>query len=338
MKQPLRRVVPAAVWIVPVGLAAVLWLDAAASFAAARAPAQGENGMVVTSQADATEAGLAMLEAGGNAVDAAVAAAFAVGVTQPFSAGIGGGGFLLIRLPDGRVVAVDARETAPTAATRTMYVEPGVPERASVWGPLAVATPGWVAGLALALEEHGTLPLATVLAPAIRLAGEGFPIGPYHARMIEAMRVRLTKERFPETVRIQFPPDGEKAVPGWRLVQKDLANTLRRIAAEGPKGFYEGPVADGIVDVMKAQWRIGHPRRLAGLHTRHARTRPRALPRCRRVLVPAAVVGGRDPDRDPEHPRWVRPGRARPGHARAGMHLVSRGHEAGLRRPRGLPG
>jgi gamma-glutamyltranspeptidase/glutathione hydrolase len=206
--------------------------------------------MVVTSQVDATRAGVAMLEAGGNAVDAAVAAAFAVGVTQPFSAGLGGGGFLLIRLADGRVVALDARETAPAAATRDMYVEPGMDEQASVLGPLAVATPGWVAGLAQAIDEFGTLPLSKVLEPAIRLAEEGFAIGPYHARMIERMREHLTPERFPETVRIQFPPAGEPARAGWRLVQKDLGATLREVAAKGRKGFYRGRVAQAIAQAM----------------------------------------------------------------------------------------
>lgn len=219
--------------------------------AAARAPSHNENGMVVTSQVDATEAGVEMLAAGGNAVDAAVAAAFAVGVTQPFSAGIGGGGFLMIRIPDGRIIAIDARETAPAAATRDMYLQEAVGERASIWGPLAVATPGWVAGLTMTLEKYGTLPLARVIQPAVKLAAEGYAIGPYQARMIEAMRKRLPAERFPETTLIQFPPEGEAAKPGWRLVQKDLARTLRRIAGQGARGFYEGPVADAIVAAVQ---------------------------------------------------------------------------------------
>jgi gamma-glutamyltranspeptidase/glutathione hydrolase len=207
---------------------------------------QARGGMVVTSQADATRAGHAMLARGGNAVDAAVAAAFALGVTQPFSAGIGGGAFLLIRTADGQAVALDARETAPAAAERDMYVQPGVPERASLAGPLAVATPGFVAGLALALEQHGTLSLATALAPAIALAEQGFAIGPYHARMLGFMQRMGMPVRFPETARIQFPPPGEAPAPGWRLVQTDLAQTLRRIAAEGPDVFYRGDIAAAI--------------------------------------------------------------------------------------------
>ena len=153
-------------------LLAVAWLlvparVSAASHAEARAPAEGSAGMVVASQPDAARAGHAMLVRGGNAVDAAVATAFALSVTQPFSAGIGGGAFLLIRRASGEVVALDARETAPAAATRDMYLAPGLPERASLAGPLAVATPGFVAGLALALDRYGTLSLADVLAPAI---------------------------------------------------------------------------------------------------------------------------------------------------------------------------
>jgi len=220
--------------------------------AAARAPAMGTRGMVVTSHEGSTWAGLEMLERGGNAVDAAVAASFAVSVTQPFSTGLGGGAFALLHLEPGepggeaRVLALDARETAPAAATRDMYVAEGVPERASVRGPLAVATPGLVAGLVALQSEHGTLPLEVVMGPAIRLAEGGFGINAYAARMIGFMRQRLPAERFPETARIQFPAEGEEALPGWRLVQKDLGRTLRAVAAKGAPGFYEGPVADAI--------------------------------------------------------------------------------------------
>jgi gamma-glutamyltranspeptidase/glutathione hydrolase len=211
------------------------------------APALARGGMVVTSQPDATRAGIAMLETGGNAIDAAVAAAFAVSVTRPFSSGLGGGAFVLIRLANGESVAIDARETAPAAADRDMYVRPGVPERASLVGPLAVGTPGLVAGLSLVLERYGTKTLAEVMAPAIAVADQGFPIGRYHARMLERMRGYKLPERFPETGRIQFPPAGEPAQTGWRLVQSDLARTLELIAREGHAGFYSGPVAEAMV-------------------------------------------------------------------------------------------
>ena len=202
--------------------------------------------MVVSAQIDASRAGLMMLEQGGNAIDAAVATAFALSVTKPFSSGLGGGAFILIRLASGEVIALDARETAPAAASRNMYVAEGVPERASVHGPLAVATPGLVAGLAEALERWGTLSLAQVIAPSIVLAREGYEIGPYHARMLRAMGRRLSAERFPETYRIQFA-GGEPIDVGWRLVQKDLATSLETIAAGGPDAFYIGSLAKAIV-------------------------------------------------------------------------------------------
>jgi gamma-glutamyltranspeptidase/glutathione hydrolase len=218
--------------------------------AASRAPAYSRNGMVVASQADATRAGVEMLAAGGNAIDAAVAAAFAIGVTQPFSTGLGGGSFMLIRLAGGEVVAIDGRETAPGAADRDMYLQSGVAEDASLYGALAIATPGMVAGLALALERYGTLTLAEVMAPAIRLARDGFAINSYHVKMMGWRRSRL-EDRFPETLRVHYPPDGVALEPGWRLVQPDLANTLSQIAERGPRVFYEGKIAEAIVARVK---------------------------------------------------------------------------------------
>jgi gamma-glutamyltranspeptidase/glutathione hydrolase len=226
----------------------LLLLASPSARAAAPAPALSKRGMVVASQADATRAGVEMLEAGGNAVDAAVAAAFAIGVTQPFSTGLGGGAFVLIRLADGEAIALDARETAPAAADRDMYVREGVPERASMFGPLAVATPGLVAGLALVQERWGRLPLARVMRPAIRLAERGFAIGPYHARMLAGLRAAGLEARLGETARIQFPPPGQPPEPGWRLRQPDLARSLRRIAAGGPDVFYRGPLGAAIAD------------------------------------------------------------------------------------------
>jgi gamma-glutamyltranspeptidase/glutathione hydrolase len=254
--------------LLAIGAAALLLLAPAPAAAAASAPAFGARGMVVTSQADATRAGTAMLEAGGNAIDAAVAAAFAIGVAQPFSTGIGGGAFLLIRLEDGCLVAIDARETAPAAADQGLFLRPGLPEDASREGPLAVATPGLVAGLALAQERYGTLPLARVLEPAIALAEGGFAIGPYHARMLEELRARGLPERFPETARIQFPPGGAPARPGWRLVQTELAASLRRLAREGPAAFYRGALAGAIADHLKAAGGLVTREDLAGYEPR----------------------------------------------------------------------
>jgi gamma-glutamyltranspeptidase/glutathione hydrolase len=224
-----------------IGLALVL---AQAAFAAAPAPVTSDRAMVVSPHPAVSAAGVEMFLAGGNAVDAAVAAAFALGVAQPQSMGIGGGGFLLIRLADGRAYAIDARETAPAAATPDLYTRAGVPERASLLGGLAIGTPGLVAGLALTQERFGSLPLAKVLEPAIRLAAEGYEIGAYQARYIEGFRKRGLPEGYAETARIQFPPG---PVNGrTRLVQRDLAGTLRAIAAGGPRAFYEGPIAEAM--------------------------------------------------------------------------------------------
>ncbi|MEN8184368.1 MAG: gamma-glutamyltransferase, partial [Myxococcota bacterium] len=205
--------------------------------------------MVVTPEPHATRAGLRLLDAGGNAVDAAVAAAFALGVTQPQSTGIGGGAFLLVRLADGRSFALDARETAPAASTQGMYLEPGLPERPSLIGGLAVGTPGMVAGLALAVERWGSRPLAETLAPAIELAEQGYPLGAYQARFISRLRAPLS-QRAPDTAAIQFPPADAGDGVGWVLVQRDLGRTLARIARQGPDGFYRGPVAEQIVKAV----------------------------------------------------------------------------------------
>ena len=246
----------------------LLHLPASNAQAAARAPAQGQHGMVVSPQRDATLAGLSILEAGGNAVDAAVATAFALAVTDPYHSGLGGGGFILIRLADGRVVAIDARETAPAAATRDMYVAPGVPNDASRLGPLAVAVPGLVPGLADAQAEFGTLPLPRVLAPAIRLAEEGFAVGPHHVAAVRYWQGLGLAERFPETARIQLP-DGETPIAvGWRLVQKDLARTLRRLARNGPAELQSGETARAIAAEVKRRGGLLTAADLAGYRTK----------------------------------------------------------------------
>jgi len=218
---------------------------AGATRAAAPAPARAPHAMVASPEENATRAGVATLEAGGNAVDAAVATAFALAVTQPQSTGIGGGAFALVRLADGSAFALDARETAPRAASADMFTAPGVPDDASLFGGLASGTPGFVVGLALAVERWGRLPLSRVVEPAIRLAEEGYAIGPYQAGWIGRVREPLAR-RFPETARIQLPPPGVPARAGWRLVQKDLAATLRRIARDGPRAFTHGEIAEAI--------------------------------------------------------------------------------------------
>ena len=238
------------------GLTLAPLLLALAGAAAAQAPASGrpfvaERGIAVASQGDAARAGAAMYEQGGNAIDAAVATALALAVTQPFSAGLGGGFFALVRDSEGGISALDARETAPAAADRDMYLRKGVPEDASVQGPLAVATPAFVPGIAALHRAWGKLPWKAVLAPAIALAEQGFETGFYHAEVLRALHERGFEARFPETARIQFPPAGEPIRPGQRVVQKDLAGTLRRLAEQGPEVATRGEVAARIADEMK---------------------------------------------------------------------------------------
>jgi len=249
---PLRRVI-APVLLVALAALALLALPREGARAAASAPAAAANGMVVTAERHATEAGVEMLAAGGNAIDAAVAAAFAIGVTEPYHSGIGSGGFLLARLADGTTVALDMRETAPARATRDMFLAPGVPADASRLGPLSVATPGLVAGLTEALARWGTKPLPEVMRPAIRLATEGFPIGVRHAQVLGVVIQMGVAERFPETARIQLPPGGAAPKPGWVLRQPELAKTLRTIAREGPDAFYRGAIAKQIAVEMERQ-------------------------------------------------------------------------------------
>jgi len=205
------------------------------------------HGMVAAEQALASQAGVEILKHGGNAVDAAVATAFAVCVVSPSSCGIGGGGFMLIYLArQRRALALDYREVAPAAASRDMFVRDGkaVPEL-SLHGGLAVAVPGEVAGLSAALQRHGTLPLATVMQPAIRLARDGFPIGAHLAKEIVQNLAGLRSN--PALARTFLHADGAPLVAGETLQQPELAATLQHIARDGPRAFYHGDMAARIV-------------------------------------------------------------------------------------------
>lgn len=207
--------------------------------------------MVVSSHHEAARAGAKILEQGGNAFDAAVATAFAVGVAQPFSAGVGGGAFVLARAADGQVVALDARETAPGKARSTMFVAEGARDNSSVHGALAVAVPAFVPGMIALLDAHGTMPLERVLEPAIDLAENGVEIGGYHATMAGFMRTRLGSREFAETWRVQFAPFDPAEMKGKRLVQSDLALSLRLLARHGERVFRDGPVGRAIVDEVQ---------------------------------------------------------------------------------------
>ncbi|MCC4271825.1 gamma-glutamyltransferase [Marinobacter nauticus] len=215
-------------------------------------PVQGSQGMVATSHTLATEVALKVLKDGGNAIDAAVTAGFALAVTQPRSGNIGGGGFLVYSPGNGDAPeAIDYRETAPAAATETMFQDQdgNVVSERSRFSHKAAGVPGTVAGLALALERHGTLSLSQALAPAIRLAREGFVVPHRFTEGLEQARDRL--ERWPATRATFYKKDGSAPQPGEVFRQPELADTLQRIAEQGIKGFYEGETARLIVAEMQ---------------------------------------------------------------------------------------
>jgi gamma-glutamyltranspeptidase / glutathione hydrolase len=216
-------------------------------------PVYGENGMVATQEATATQIGLDILKQGGNAVDAGVAIGFALAVTLPRAGNLGGGGFMIVHdAESGESVAIDYREMAPVAATRDMFLDEqgeADPEK-SRYSHLASGVPGTVAGLALALERYGTMPLGEAIEPAIRLAEEGVTVTPDMAGSLEAVRERM--EASPASMEIFFKPDGSGYRPGETLVQRDLARSLRLIAEQGPRAFYEGEIADKIAADMEA--------------------------------------------------------------------------------------
>ncbi|MBZ5564272.1 MAG: gamma-glutamyltransferase [Acidobacteriia bacterium] len=206
--------------------------------------------MVVSSEPLASDAGLEILRAGGNAVDAAVATGFALAVTYPFAGNLGGGGFMLIRRANGESIVVDYREEAPGAASRDMYLDAqgNLLPHASTVGALAAGVPGTVAGLALAEQKYGKLGLARVLAPAIRLASRGFPVSYYFAESLREHRELLAQ--FDASRRI-FLRNGRLYEPGETFRQPQLARTLAAIARRGPRAFYRGRIAAAIAAIEK---------------------------------------------------------------------------------------
>jgi len=212
-------------------------------------PVAARHGMVVAEQAQAAQAGLEMLRAGGNAVDAAVAVGFTLAVTLPNAGNLGGGGFMMVHQAGGQDFALDFRETAPGRATRDMYLDAHgkVVDGRSLHTHQAVGVPGTVAGLTHALARWGSLPLEQVMAPAIRLAQQGYPVSPTLADALAKNAEPMG--RWPATRKI-FWRDGRPLRAGERLVQRDLARTLRLIAREGAHAFYQGPIGDGIAAEM----------------------------------------------------------------------------------------
>ncbi len=212
-------------------------------------PVTGANGMVASDQPLASEAGVQVMRQGGNAVDAAVATAFALAVVLPEAGNIGGGGFMVVRMADGTNASLDFREKAPLAASRDMYLDAqGNTTDRSIIGHLAAGVPGSVAGMYEAHKRFGKLPWHTVVEPAIRLAADGFIVTKDLAENVRDDSSRLA--RFPASAQL-FLPGGTPLRAGTLWRNADLAASLQRIATEGPRGFYEGTTADLIVEEMR---------------------------------------------------------------------------------------
>lgn len=215
-------------------------------------PVYGKQGMVVSEQALASQAGLEILQRGGNAIDAAIATGFALAVVLPNAGNIGGGGFMLVHdSRSGKQVALDFRELAPRAARRDLYLDAQgnvIPEK-STYSHQAVGIPGTVAGLELAHKRFGSLPWQQLLAPAIQLAEKGFTVSPHLASLLTAEAGHLG--RWPASRAIFFR-NGHPLQSGDLLKQTDLAKSLRLIARDGAKAFYEGEIAQKIAAEMKA--------------------------------------------------------------------------------------
>ncbi|HYC52215.1 MAG TPA: gamma-glutamyltransferase [Gemmatimonadaceae bacterium] len=210
------------------------------------AEVRAEHAMVASDAPLASRAGVEVLRAGGNAVDAAVATGFALAVVYPEAGNLGGGGFTVVRMADGRVAAIDYREMAPLAATRDMYANDTTD--ASVVGPLASGVPGSVAGMVETHARFGRLPLAVVLAPAIRLADEGFVVDSLLGRSLRQYASLIGRFEGGKV----FLPGGEPLARGALLKQPALARTLRAIAAEGAAAFYTGSISGDVASDLRA--------------------------------------------------------------------------------------
>ncbi|EJM67638.1 gamma-glutamyltranspeptidase [Pseudomonas sp. GM50] len=233
-------------------VATALALSCLTGHAASVAPVAAENGMVVTAQHLASHVGVDVLKNGGNAVDAAVAVGYALAVVYPAAGNLGGGGFMTIQLADGRKTFLDFREKAPLAATPDMYLDKAgnvIPDL-STRGHLAVGVPGTVSGMELALKKYGTKPRKEVIAPAIKLAEDGFVLEQGDVDLLE-YATDVFKKDMRDSGSI-FLSNGEPMQVGQKLVQKDLSKTLREISEKGADGFYKGWVADAIVTSSQA--------------------------------------------------------------------------------------
>ncbi|CNB74726.1 gamma-glutamyltranspeptidase [Yersinia intermedia] len=231
---------------------AVLALLVSGTLHAASTPAvEAKHGMVVTSQYLASQVGTDILKMGGNAVDAAVAVGYAQAVVNPCCGNIGGGGFMTIHLADGTDTFINFRETAPAAASADMYLdkEGKVTKDASLYGYLAAGVPGTVLGMDSAQKKYGKLTRQQVMAPAIKLAREGFVLTRADTDILDTTVKRFRQD--PESARIFLRKDGEALQPGDRLVQADLAETLGAISEQGPDAFYQGKIPQAVEAAAK---------------------------------------------------------------------------------------
>ena len=227
-------------------IASAFFLCSFATLAASVAPVAAEHGMVVTAQHLATRVGVDVLKNGGNAIDAAVAVGYALAVVYPAAGNLGGGGFMTLQLADGRKTFLDFREKAPLAASANMYLDANgdVIKGLSTHGYLAVAVPGSVAGLEAARATYGTLTRAALMAPAIKLAERGFELRQGDVDLLQSATADFRQDAPSAAI---FLNKGEPFQSGQKLVQKDLARTLRLISQRGADGFYKGPVAKALL-------------------------------------------------------------------------------------------
>ena len=230
------------------GLRCLYLFALASAWLNAREPVRFQKAMVVTQEPHAADVGRKVLQAGGNAVDAAVAVGFALAVTYPTAGNLGGGGFLLLRMADGRTTFIDFRERAPLSSTRNMYLDAaGNVTKDSVLGWRAAGVPGTVRGLELAHKKYGSKPWARLVEPSVKLAGKGFEVSDYAAR---SFREAKNLPQFPESKRI-FLKNGAYFAAGDKLVQPELSSVLKRIAKLGARDFYEGATARLLAEQCK---------------------------------------------------------------------------------------
>ncbi|MFM7944634.1 gamma-glutamyltransferase [Hafnia paralvei] len=221
------------------------------AYAASMPAVEAKNGMVVSSQHLASQVGVDILKMGGNAIDAAVAVGYAQAVVNPCCGNIGGGGFMTIHLANGENTFINFRETAPAAASANMYLDEkgAVKKGASLYGYLASGVPGTVLGLDTAQRKYGKLTRQQVMAPAIKLAREGFILNRGDTDILDTTIAKFRDD--PEAARIFLRKDGEPFQPGDRLIQTDLANTLEAIAQNGPDAFYHGKIPQAVETAAK---------------------------------------------------------------------------------------